>query len=911
MRAPELSALHGIPTKDDRATKSHSLKQLVYIVQTSHTLQSALTGSPWRPRMYHLNAPLDATIQDNNASHRGFSHFAGFLLMMVLTSTVDPALAGDDSVASQGTAAPQGWDLSQPAPTSAPLPPSATADLNLVVTEILPYQLGCERPDDNQTNCNSGCAKADELGYILDPSAGLAYNPSAFRLAANRYAVLTQSGCGGDFLETFQLDLTQETVTRTGLIRDTSQFNCPEDPPNRPPRPEVLGGPDVLPLTSSCGPRGKGTQPTIAFFSFGNSDTYLGRLAWAHSSNGTSWNIHKEPFLLYPVCPGSESICEKLGVATVAALDEGDYYYLYVNLFNGGGPQGIILMRVEKSCASPYVVLAQGGAQVFNKLTRQWDEMAFDANDGYLLETCPTNGGSLEAYRLIISGSSLGVSYNTTDGYLITHKVGTGELRYLRSDEPTFDAGNAPAHTIDATLLADYYRYELCPGGTAPANPGDPCIYDWDLRNHHIELEQDPATGDYRMFFTRMNTTDTNKFRFASVRLARVEKSPSATPIPAPSGVRASDGEDTARIEVQWNLVTGATNYEVWRHTVQKPGASTLVATVPHPNSSFLDNTVVPGTTYHYWVRAKNSQTISGFSPSDPGFAAVLTCRSGRIDAEDGTLTGFQIMNDGARGYIVVPDGSVGGPQGPSEQYKARYCVDVPTAGNYRIRGQIRAPSFGADSFFVRVDGGPDYLWVTSPLNNWTDDFVNDTHGSNIVDPVEVVLSAGQHTVDIFMREDGTEIDSFELVPAAAPSCGGLSQEAEDGTLTGFQIMNDGARGYIVVPDGSVGGPQGPSEQYKARYCVDVPTAGNYRIRGQIRAPSFGADSFFVRVDGGPDYLWVTSPLNNWTDDFVNDTHGSNIVDPVEVVLSAGQHTVDIFMREDGTEIDSFTLLLQ
>ncbi len=809
------------------------------------------------------------------------------ILLVVLAATTLWAAAALGDEPHAAIVAPGGWDPTQPR-TAAPVPEAlkGATDLNLVVTEILPYQLGCERPDDDQTRCDSGCSKADELGYIRDPAANLAYNPSAFSLGSGRYAVLVQTGCSGDFLESYTLDLNQESVALSGQVRDGSQFLCPEDPPNRPPRPEVLGGPDILPL-AGCS---RANDQYISFFSFGNADIYRGRVAWGYSADGSDWTIRKEPFLFFPLCVGRNGICDQLGVSTVAALDFGNYYYLYLNLFNSG-PQGIILIRVEKSCTAPYVVLGAGGAQVFNKKTRDWEELAFDPADGYRLETCPSDPTEFEPYLLIPSGSSLGVAYSSADGYLLTHKQRTGQLRYLRADEPTFDGGDAPAYTIDASLLSDYYRYELCPGGQAPIDPDDPCVYDWDIRNHHIELQEEPVSGGYLMFFTRMNRRDSNKFRFSSVRVARVERAPGAPPLLSPSGVSATDGAELYRVAVSWNEVDGATEYEIWRNTVQKPRSGVRIATVPQ-TSIYYDDTVVGGTVYHYWVRAKNSWTTSGYSPSDTGYASLLTCQQGRIEAESGLLLGrFEQRSEGSTGYILVPDTANGSALPVDDSQSASYCVTVPATGTYRIQGRVRAPNHGADSFYVRVDEEPEYLWVPRPLGNWVVDEVNDTRGASVIDPVELELTAGDHVIKILLREDGTELDYFELVETSTqPPCGGLSQQAEHGLLSDvFEVRTDGSRTYIVVPeDGDFGGAVAPDDRWKASYCVTVPSTGTYRILGQVRAPSHGADSFYVRVDGQAEKLWVTSPLQNWVSDEVNDTRGSNIIDPVDFSLAAG-----------------------
>lgn len=293
------------------------------------------------------------------------------------------------------------------------------------------------------------------------------------------------------------------------------------------------------------------------------------------------------------------------------------------------------------------------------------------------------------------------------------------------------------------------------------------------------------------------------------------------------------------------------------------------------------------------------------------------TCAGLTQEAESGALTGFAVLSDGTASsgqYIEVANGT-GNQNTPNEGFKATYCFDVPEAGTYRIKGWARSPSFGADSFFVRVDGAPSggYNWVTRPVgqSGFLEDEVNDF---GVEDPVEVSLSAGQHTVTVYQREDGTQLDRLELELQVPPSCGPLAFEAEDGTLTGFSAVDDGVASngkYIEVPNGA-GNQNSPNEGFKATYCFGVTTAGTYRIKGWARSASFGDDSFFVKVDGAPTggYLWVPRPLAtpDFQEDFVNDF---NVEDPVEVFLAPGNHTLTVYQREDGTHLDRLQIELR
>ncbi|MFQ6102206.1 MAG: PKD domain-containing protein, partial [Anaerolineae bacterium] len=149
--------------------------------------------------------------------------------------------------------------------------------------------------------------------------------------------------------------------------------------------------------------------------------------------------------------------------------------------------------------------------------------------------------------------------------------------------------------------------------------------------------------------------------------------------------------------------------------------------------------------------------------------------------------------------------------------------------------------------------------------------------------------------------------------PTSTPAPGGgLVQEAESGTLVGaFAIGDDGAASggqYIHVPNG-FGNRSGPDEGQRASYSFTVDTPGTYRIKAWVYAANVEDDSFFVTVDGSPSggYLWDTLINTSYQADYVNDRGGA---DPVEVTLAEGQHTVIIYLREDGARLDKIELEL-
>jgi hypothetical protein len=233
-----------------------------------------------------------------------------------------------------------------------------------------------------------------------------------------------------------------------------------------------------------------------------------------------------------------------------------------------------------------------------------------------------------------------------------------------------------------------------------------------------------------------------------------------------------------------------------------------------------------------------------------------------------------------------------------------------------------------------------------------------------VVDPVEINLGVGDHSLTFYLREESTRLDKFELEPVSAPStatstptgspasptpsptpsrtptptptgtssppvssatptpsptatrpsgCGGLLQEAETGILAGsFTTGSDPAASggqYVHAPPGSGFWDTVNGNGNRADYCFTVTTAGVYRIKGWVYGPSTSRNSFFVQVDGSPaaGYLWDVPVKSLYIADYVNDKR-TVVVDPVEVNLGVGDHSLTFYLREDGTRLDKFEL---
>jgi len=240
----------------------------------------------------------------------------------------------------------------------------------------------------------------------------------------------------------------------------------------------------------------------------------------------------------------------------------------------------------------------------------------------------------------------------------------------------------------------------------------------------------------------------------------------------------------------------------------------------------------------------------------------------------------------------------------------AEYSFTVEEEGYYRIKGGVYAPNDNDDSFYVRVDGEPSrgYLWDVRQNTTYAADYVSN-RGEE--DPVEVCLAAGTHTVAVYLREDGTRLDTIGLEFVRSGSCGeppptDVAPDECD-TIRIDEIIIDpppnGEQNVVWWPNGFGNRWNGPDEHQRVECRFNVEQKGYYRIKGRVYAPNDNDDSFWIKVNDEPSYGYLWEVLQNtaYLPDYVSDRGGE---DPVEVCLTEGTHRVGVYLREDGTRMD-------
>ncbi len=228
---------------------------------------------------------------------------------------------------------------------------------------------------------------------------------------------------------------------------------------------------------------------------------------------------------------------------------------------------------------------------------------------------------------------------------------------------------------------------------------------------------------------------------------------------PEAPGALSVDDISAIEVTLSWEPAEGAEYYRVYatREPEMERGNATLIATPSEP--SFVDAGLTPATTYRYQVTAMDAWG-SESEPTDLVEAQTpdadwTTRRFGGEDAELEPPMVFVSDDSGeSGGYVHVPD------EHSDETYvfegSATFTFEAPADGVYTFWGRTMGLDGKSDSFFVQLDDRDQQEWHVGRGRDglewrWV--------------PVSTLaptrLEAGEHTLRIRSREDGTRLDTI------------------------------------------------------------------------------------------------------------------------------------------------------
>ncbi|MEL6109124.1 MAG: SdrD B-like domain-containing protein, partial [Planctomycetota bacterium] len=252
--------------------------------------------------------------------------------------------------------------------------------------------------------------------------------------------------------------------------------------------------------------------------------------------------------------------------------------------------------------------------------------------------------------------------------------------------------------------------------------------------------------------------------------------------------------------------------------------------------------------------------------------------------------------------YIKAPNGSGSHYHSPPHGKKVVYQFDVDVSGSYELSALIRAKNSKDNSLWVRIDGGDWIQWHT-PITGHNYQWHAVTDGWHH-ESVAFGLDAGSHTLEIKVREDGLRLDKFMVSKLSTQT---VVIDATDATsidtASWIEVDDDGNEFLVAAGGNHYSAPPADSE---LTYDFTIDEAGVFDVYGLVSADNGGANSFWIAIDDGP---WIEWHLNVTGDGFEWQavTDGSN-QESVRFDLSAGQHTLKIKVREDGTRLDKLVI---
>ena len=156
---------------------------------------------------------------------------------------------------------------------------------------------------------------------------------------------------------------------------------------------------------------------------------------------------------------------------------------------------------------------------------------------------------------------------------------------------------------------------------------------------------------------------------------------PDTTP---PTNVAATDGTYTDEVRVTWTDSVNATAYEVWRNSSNNSGTATKISSSDVAGTSYDDTTATAGTTYWYWIKAKNASGTSGFSAADSRYRATV---SGPVNDNFANRTAITDTSATVTGTNVGASKESGEPNhaGISGGKSVWWTWTAPSGGSFQI----------------------------------------------------------------------------------------------------------------------------------------------------------------------------------------------------------------------------------
>ncbi|WP_168215728.1 SdrD B-like domain-containing protein [Roseimaritima ulvae] len=255
--------------------------------------------------------------------------------------------------------------------------------------------------------------------------------------------------------------------------------------------------------------------------------------------------------------------------------------------------------------------------------------------------------------------------------------------------------------------------------------------------------------------------------------------------------------------------------------------------------------------------------------------------------------------------YIKTSSGTGSYYNTPPSHSKVTYQFDVASEGNYEISALLRAKNSSENSIWVKVDDQPWVQWhmdLTGRSFQWQ--AVTDGWDQQAT---QFHLTAGQHSLQLRVREDGVRLDKF-MVSKLSTTTVVIDAMATTTNLDSvdWEVGVDSEGNEYLLTANGTGSHYSTLSGDELSYDFSVDQDGEYQMHALVNALNSSDNSFWISIDGGQWIQWHLSVTNGeWQWQTVSD--GSSH-DQVSFNLEAGSHTLKIKVREDGTMLDKIVI---
>ncbi|WP_419194230.1 SdrD B-like domain-containing protein [Novipirellula herctigrandis] len=335
----------------------------------------------------------------------------------------------------------------------------------------------------------------------------------------------------------------------------------------------------------------------------------------------------------------------------------------------------------------------------------------------------------------------------------------------------------------------------------------------------------------------------------------------------------------------------------------------------------------IPPTNFVFSARYQGSDAENG-SNADPvtGLTEVIHLNAGQVDksidagmyqaavdtmfeAEDYEWidSPWQVRSDASASggkAIEAPNMSGSYYYSPPNCKKVQYSFSVAESGMFELSGLVQARSSKDNSVWVKVNDKPWVEWhIPVTGNDYQWQAVTDGWHQNAV---TFDLDAGVHTMQLRVREDGTRLDKFQVSKLATTTI--VIDAADFDSKRGdWKIeLDDDGNEFLVAANGTGTHYNSPSYADELTYDFTLDQGGLFAIHALVSAANNRDNSFWVAIDDGHWVEWhLTVTGDQWQWQTVSDGAGH---DQVGFELDAGDHTLRIKVREDGTKLDKIVI---